>query len=50
MYRKRYAAIRGRVIPSLFARTGATPEAAALLQEHGGLLIDLATLATDLRE
>lgn len=38
-----------RVLPAIFARTGATSEAAALFQEHGGLLIDLATLATDLR-
>lgn len=37
-----------RAIPALFARVGATLDAAALLREQGGLLIDLPTLYADL--
>lgn len=37
-----------RAIPALFARSGATADAQALLREHGGLLIDLPTLYADL--
>ncbi len=37
-----------RTIPALFARSGATADAQALLGEHGGLLIDLPTLYADL--
>ena len=37
-----------RVVPALFARAGATADAAALLNEHGGLLVDLLALYTDL--
>jgi hypothetical protein len=37
-----------RAIPALFARTGATADAQALLRDHGGLLIDLPTLYADL--
>lgn len=37
-----------RAIPALFARAGATPDAAALLREQSGLLVDLATLYADL--
>ena len=39
-----------RVTPALFARSGATPEAQALLSAHGGLLIDLPRLYADLAE
>ncbi len=39
-----------RVIPALFTRAGATPDAQTLLQEHGGLLVDLPTLYRDLGE
>lgn len=39
-----------RVIPALFARAGATPDAAALLREQGGILVDLPTLYADLGE
>jgi AAA+ ATPase superfamily predicted ATPase len=37
-----------RAIPALFARSGATADAQALLREHSGLLIDLPTLYADL--
>ena len=37
-----------RVIPTLFARAGATADAQALLRDHDGLLIDLPTLYADL--
>jgi uncharacterized protein len=37
-----------RVIPALFARSGATVDAQALLGEHSGLLVDLPSLYTDL--
>jgi hypothetical protein len=37
-----------RVVPALFARHGATPEAAALMQTQGGLVVDLTTLYADL--
>jgi AAA+ ATPase superfamily predicted ATPase len=37
-----------RVVPALFARAGVTPDAAALLREHDGILVDLPTLYTDL--
>lgn len=37
-----------RVVPVLFARHSATPEAAALLQAQGGQVVDLATLYADL--
>jgi hypothetical protein len=37
-----------RVVPALFARAGATPDAAALLRECDGILVDLPTLYTDL--
>jgi AAA+ ATPase superfamily predicted ATPase len=39
-----------RVIPTLFARAGATPDAHALLLEQDGLLVDLPTLYQDLGE
>ena len=42
------AGVGWRVVPALFARNGATPEAVALLQAQGGLLVDLATLYADL--
>ena len=37
-----------RVLLALFACDGATPEAAALLQAQGGLVVDLAALYADL--
>lgn len=37
-----------RAIPALFARSGATLEAQALLRDHGGLPIDLPKLYADL--
>ena len=37
-----------RAIPALFARTGATAQAQALLREHNGVLVDLPTLYDDL--
>ncbi len=37
-----------RTIPALFARAGATPDAAALLREQRGVLVDLPTLYADL--
>ncbi|MCU0490115.1 MAG: ATP-binding protein [Chloroflexaceae bacterium] len=39
-----------RVVPVLFARAGATPEATTLLREQGGLLVDLPTLYADMGE
>lgn len=39
-----------RVIPALFTRAGATPDAQTLLQEQGGLLVALPTLYQDLGE
>jgi uncharacterized protein len=39
-----------RVVPVLFARAGATRDARALLDERGGLLVDLPTLYADLGE
>jgi len=39
-----------RAIPALFARTGATVQAQALLREHSGVLVDLPTLYDDLGE
>ncbi len=39
-----------RVIPALFTRAGATPDALALLRAQGGLFIDLPTLYADLDE
>jgi hypothetical protein len=39
-----------RAIPALFARAGATPEAAALLRERQGVLVDLPLLYDDLAE
>jgi hypothetical protein len=38
------------VVPALFARAGATPDAVALLREHDGILVDLPTLYADLGE
>jgi hypothetical protein len=37
-----------RAIPALFASTGATLQAQALLREHKGVLVDLPTLYDDL--
>lgn len=37
-----------RVIPALFARAGATPDAQALMSEHGGMVVDLPMLYADL--
>lgn len=37
-----------RTIPALFARMGVTPDAAALLREQGGLLVDVPALYADL--
>ena len=37
-----------RVVPALFARTGATLDAVALLREQSGMLVDLTTLYADL--
>jgi AAA+ ATPase superfamily predicted ATPase len=39
-----------RVIPALFARVGATPAARTLLEEAGGILVDLEQLYQDLGE
>jgi hypothetical protein len=39
-----------RVLPALFTRSGATADAPAVLQEHGGILVDLPTLYHDLGE
>jgi hypothetical protein len=39
-----------RVIPALFARAGATPDAQALIREQHGLVIDLPRLYADLQE
>jgi AAA+ ATPase superfamily predicted ATPase len=39
-----------RAIPALFARTGATSDALALLRKHNGIFVDLPTLYTDLAE
>ncbi|NJO82993.1 MAG: DUF234 domain-containing protein [Blastochloris sp.] len=39
-----------RVVPALFARSGATPDAQSLMREHDGILIDLPTLYADLGE
>lgn len=44
------AGVGWRVLPALFARSGATDEAKALLNAHGGMLIDLPTLYADLKE
>ena len=40
----------GRVIPALFTRMGATPDALALFREPDGVCVDLPTLYTDLAE
>lgn len=39
-----------RVVPAMFARSGVTPDAQALLDEHAGLLVDLPMLYADLAE
>ena len=39
-----------QVIPALFARAGATPDAHTLLREQGGIMVDLPTLYADLGE
>ncbi len=39
-----------RVIPALFTRAGATPDALALLHEQQGIMVDLARLYADLGE
>ncbi len=39
-----------RVVPALFARAGATPDARALMDAHGGIVVELATLYADLAE